>query len=94
MAETIPLRMAKASADDLKRVRRFFQAIEEAMETGQGQDSVGRLVREHWRGVDVAWERVLIGYAVLVDNCCDPNADTLEWRPDIEAAMKAAGLER
>ena len=47
------------------------------------------LLRERWGrrfgpcGVDAAWSRVVHGYQVLVDNCCDPNAETLEWKPEI-----------
>jgi len=33
-------------------------------------------------GVDAAWCRVVMGYQVLVDNVCDPDADTLEWKPE------------
>ena len=27
--------------------------------------------------------RVAFGYQVLVDNACDPDADTLEWKPGL-----------
>ena len=31
----------------------------------------------------VSWRRVVFGYAMLVENCCDPTKDFLEWKPGI-----------
>lgn len=51
------------------------------------------LLRKMWggrfrpQGVDCAWMRVVFGYSVLVDNCCDQNADTLEWKPEIASKL-------
>jgi hypothetical protein len=39
-------------------------------------------------GVDCAWSRVVFGCDILIDNCCDPNADTLEWKPEIEKLLR------
>jgi hypothetical protein len=33
-------------------------------------------------GVDCMWSRVVFGCQILIDNACDPDADTLEVRPD------------
>ena len=33
------------------------------------------------------WRRVVFGFRVVVDNACDPNADTLEFKPEICEAM-------
>ncbi|MBL8815993.1 MAG: hypothetical protein JNL58_08170 [Planctomyces sp.] len=51
------------------------------------EDFVERL-RAFWggrfqpAGVDASWRRVVFGCDVLIDNVCDPNADTLEWKPE------------
>ncbi len=51
-------------------------------------------IRELWgrrfghHGVDGAWARVVFGYGVLIDNVCDPNADTLEWKPELAAKLE------
>lgn len=29
--------------------------------------------------------RVVFGFHVLVDNCCDPTSDTLAWKPELAA---------
>ena len=47
---------------------------------------------ERGPGVGGAWSRVVLGCQGLIDGCCDPDADTLEWRLDIAAAMEAAGV--
>lgn len=31
--------------------------------------------------------RVVFGFHVLVDNCCDPASDTLAWKPELAAAL-------
>ncbi len=52
-------------------------------------------LRELWggrfrpNGVDCAWGRVVWGCDVLIDNVCDPNADTLEWKPEYAAKLAA-----
>ena len=33
------------------------------------------------------WRRVVFGFRVVVDNACDPNASTLEFKPEIGEAM-------
>ncbi len=40
--------------------------------------------------VDASWRRVVFGCDILIDNCCDPNSDTLEWRPDIAMFLATA----
>ena len=104
----IKVKMAKASEDDLRRVREFFQMIEEVVEYGtytadedddpehivdsQFAELISRMWNERGPGVGSAWSRVVCGCQMLIANCCDPDADTLEWRPDVAAAMEAAGV--
>lgn len=40
-------------------------------------------------GVDCSWSRVVHGAKVLIDNVCDPDADTLEWKPELRAKLQA-----
>jgi hypothetical protein len=40
-------------------------------------------------GVGSSWRRVVWGGKMLVDNCCDPDADVLEWRPDVKAYLES-----
>lgn len=53
-------------------------------------------LRAMWGGrfkaaaVDCAWTRVVMGCDILIDNCCDPNADTLEWKPEIAKQLAEA----
>lgn len=41
-------------------------------------------------GVDCSWCRVVFGAQILIDNVCDPSADTLEWKPEYAALLAAA----
>jgi len=52
-------------------------------------------LRELWGGrfkaaaVDCAWTRVVMGCDILIDNCCDPSSDVLEWKPEIAKQLAA-----
>ncbi len=53
------------------------------------------LLREMWGGrfkppgVLGSWSRVVHGGEILIENCCDPNSEVLDWKPEIAAAIKA-----
>ncbi len=59
------------------------------------EEFMGKL-RELWSGrsaghaVDTSWRRVVWGCDLLIDNVCDPNEDTLEWKPDLKAKLAAS----
>lgn len=108
MGRTIDVKMAKASKEDMDRVRRFMEMIEEVMEHGTytepddddeeesepvGTERLFELIEDAWnptgQGVGTSWRRVVYGCEILIDNACDPDADTLEWRPDLKALMEA-----
>ena len=104
MGRTLEVKMAKASPDDLRIVWEFFEMIEEVIEYGTftkddsseemvvDSEKFVSMIRERWGknspGVATAWCRVVWGCEILISNCCDPGADTLEWRPDIVKAME------
>lgn len=104
MTKTVQVKMAKASPDDIQKVREFFQFLEEYFEYGTHtpeseefeEESVDltpeqfvELLGRKWggrfkpAGVDAAWSRVVFGCEILIQNVCDPDADTLEWKPSI-----------
>ena len=41
------------------------------------------------RNVGMVWNRVVYGYSVLHDNCCDPEKDYLDWKPELRAVIDA-----
>ena len=43
-------------------------------------------------GVDCMWSRVVFGCDMLIDNCCDPNSDVLEWKPEIVELLHEAAV--
>lgn len=98
------MKQAKASERDIQAVIDFFNVIEEAVEQGVVEisgkevrvtdDVLSRLVHCMWGQTSSAWRRVVFGYKVLVDNACDPDANTLEWRPDIAALIHQAEINR
>lgn len=72
--------MAKASYEEWERVFKFTQAMEDEFDYGnKTNEELGAWVRKNFPPMT----RVVFGYRVLVDNCCDPNESCLEWRPDL-----------
>jgi hypothetical protein len=87
------MKMAKASPEEIQAAIDLSQNLESLVEYGIAADEaelvkpdwsderLGRYVRE-WCGKNSLF-RVVFGYQVLVTCCCDPDADTLEWRKDL-----------
>ncbi|OHD27136.1 MAG: hypothetical protein A2Y38_08495 [Spirochaetes bacterium GWB1_59_5] len=78
------MKMAKADEKEWKKCMDFSNELENQVKD-PNDEKLGRWVKENyvWLG------RTLYGYRVLVDNCCDPAKDTLEWKPEIAAAIAA-----
>lgn len=92
--------MAKASKDDIRRVREFMDAVEEYLDYGSftkpdeecEEETVdltpsefAEMVRDQFGVglVGACWRRVVGGCDLLIDQVCDPTAETLEWKPEI-----------
>lgn len=80
------MKMAKASDREWEQVMEFTKKIEEHRSMSE-QDLLA-LVRQA-----PPLMRVVYGYRVLVDNCCDPDKDYLDWKPALLAAMNAQTKE-
>ena len=83
------MKMAKASEEEIFALNTFMQKIEEAMQDNM-VDPVDfcAMVEEEFNTVAGGWRRVVWGCLTLIQNCCDPDADTLEWKPEIAAVME------
>lgn len=77
--------MAKAGHEEWQQVVDFVNELEQQIKDAPSDEKLGEWVRKNhvWCG------RVVYGFGVVVDNACDPNADTLEWKPEIAAAIAA-----
>ena len=40
-----------------------------------------------YKRCDLHWNRVIWAADILIDNCCDPSKDYLDWHPFIKRAM-------
>ncbi len=93
------MKQARADKDDMRVMFAFFRKLEETLgdlQPGAGVDypRLGMSVAMHWGdvgrlGVGTSWRRVLYGMEVLLDNCTDPDADTLEWSPAIREWLES-----
>ena len=98
------MRQAKADENDIRCVTDFFVMLEEVIEHGtctvEGEAEPRRMsygdlhdmIDAAWaRGVGSSWRRVVMGVDVLIDKCCDPDLDYLEWRPDVRKFLENQG---
>lgn len=97
MGRVIPVQMARASIEDVEKLMRFMQLLEHIDECGDRfkNRTVLRRVYGWWSrlGIRGRWCRVIWGYRTLMDNCCDPNSQVLEWRPEFLRMAKAAATK-
>jgi|SRR6185369_3301398 len=97
------MKMARASKHEIQACNAFAQNLESLIEYGMLADDNGDDAKPDWSDERLgkyvrAWcekyslFRVVFGYQVLLDNCCDPDATTLEWRKDLaEIVQKLEG---
>ena len=93
------MKQAKPTADESLAFLRFMQGLESILERGEilideGDTlritdalMIGWLARE-WERIGPIWKRVFFAGQVAIDNACDPNADTLEWREELKEAAE------
>lgn len=79
------MKMAKATEQDIEALKAFLEELEEC----EQWDAVAQvaIINRHINGIQ-GWRRVVEGYQVLLDHCCDPNQDVLEWKPEIKELME------
>jgi hypothetical protein len=87
------MKMAKATNDEVERAIEFAGKFDQEIHgrfalDGMSDEELGGWVRDEAPQLS----RIIFGYKVLVDNCADPSLDYLEFKPEIKAAMEAAGL--
>lgn len=91
MPEEIKLRMSKATPDQVNRVREWFQKLEELLDDEKTDSSdYGRWISAHYQEVADDWERILMGYDVLIENACDKSLSYLDFKPEIKTAITMA----
>jgi hypothetical protein len=93
----LDVKMAKPSAKDFDVVHDFLQRLESIVEQGLDiqEDSeteiddadVGGWVDDNWRAVSGSWQRLLWAGKTAIDNLCDPDADALEVKPEIQSRV-------
>jgi len=95
--QTIALKMAKPTDADNDAMLAFMQLVETLCMDGEDADGnyvddaerFQSLVEAAYRTVNARWTRVLYAGMTAISNACDPNADVLEWKPEIAVALEA-----
>jgi hypothetical protein len=96
MPSEIAMKQAKPSADECRKFLEFMQGLESIIENGECPDPdsepfdirdanelVGWLYHQ-WHSIGPIWQRVFFAGQTAMENACDPNADTLEWKPELK----------
>ena len=73
------MKMAKASSEEIQQVIDFANKIMQEQDFPEmSNEELGKFVRKA-----PPLSRIIFGYEILVNNCCDQSSRTLEWRQDI-----------
>lgn len=51
---------------------------------------LGQRIEEWWDKHGGSWDRVVFGGQTAIQNACEPNASTLEWKPEIASLLAKA----
>lgn len=51
-------------------------------------------IRDKWEFVGPVWQRVLFAGLTAIQNACDPNEKTLEWKPSIKRMAELLAIIR
>jgi hypothetical protein len=79
------IKQGKPTTRDIEALGNFLEWLE-----GEAE-SPGVVVLEtlHDRFAEIpSWRRVVHGCATLVENCCDPALDYIDWKPEIKRALE------
>lgn len=102
------MQMAKPHSGEFDTVYRFLSGMESIIERGclpvgegdeydeiecESAEEKLAWIENAWDAVSPSWQRVLMAGQVAIENACDPDATVLKFKPEIAAAMKAAGIE-
>lgn len=82
------MRLAKASKDDIRKMLRFVQLIEQIVALDVDADKIKRIVMRQYPRLCRGWIRIICGCDMLIENCCDPQLSYLDWRPDIKKFLE------
>ncbi len=88
------LKMAKASPEEVENLRRFFNTVETMFEkyNWQNDEQFIKVLKKKFN--QVQWQRVVMGYEILVENMCDPNLSYLDYKPEIKNSYDNSDLEK
>jgi hypothetical protein len=80
--------MSKASQSDLDTLRQFFDILETRLNDPElDSHDLGNWLRTAYDDIEGKWERILLGYEILVANVCDPTLTYLDYNPTIKSLL-------
>lgn len=99
MTESVGMKQARPRPEEFDALVEFLhdmdsllgdEPLPEELEHANEVDLFFRAT-ELWEHMDnrCSWQRVLYAGHTALENACDPNARTVEWKPEIKAALKA-----
>lgn len=100
------MKMAKAKPSDFKLMQKLHGIMEnvfdnqsqpydidkELTDEDDEQSLVYEAIKRWWERDSHSWMRIVWGCEMLIENCCDPVADVLEFNPSILKANEVCEL--
>uniref|UniRef100_A0A6M3JX06 Uncharacterized protein n=1 Tax=viral metagenome TaxID=1070528 RepID=A0A6M3JX06_9ZZZZ len=81
------MKQARCFAKDIEQMRQFLSDLEEILD--DKPDNVGKWMQDNYpKGLGRHWQRLINGYEVMFSNACDISTNYLEWKPEIQEAMR------
>ena len=77
----------KATSKEIETAKEFILELNAAIEEGipNPEEFLDWLKYNYQAGKDTL--KIINGYTILVDTCCDPSEELLEWKPEIKQAL-------
>lgn len=84
------MKMAKASEKEIEDMRNFFLSLEQRSE--DATDTMGKVALANYvinkiNGNISGWRRIVEGYELLLDHCCDPSLNYLDFKPELKQKL-------
>lgn len=92
------MKQAKPTAAESLAFLRFMQGLESIIESAsivneddedvaiENDGDLSEWLFREWQAIGPIWQRVFYAGQTCIENACDPNATTLEWRDELKEA--------
>ncbi|MGG6264225.1 hypothetical protein ACQ4M3_00900 [Leptolyngbya sp. AN03gr2] len=85
------IKQGKPTEQDINSLADFLEWLE--TEAQEPSSTMPDEVCDHLKNIS-GWRRVIYACVTLIDQCCDPALDYLDWKPEIKQAQEQHALSQ